>query len=76
MVGRQHVEVTEQRAKMDWAWWTKYMYDEHHQDVALSVYLVMDNLNTPSALMYQTFLPEVNRRSNCLRFTACPTRVS
>ena len=62
LAGRRHVDATERRARADWAWWIKRMLDEGYPD-ALSVRLVMDNLNTHStASLYETFPPEEARR--------------
>ena len=62
LTGRRHVDVTEHRARTDWAWWIKGMLDERYPD-AVSVCLVMDNLNTHStASLYQTFEPQEARR--------------
>ena len=62
LAGRRHVAVTEHRARTDWAWWIKGMLDERYPD-AVSVRLVMDNLNTHStASLYETFPPEEARR--------------
>jgi hypothetical protein len=48
LTGRRHVAVTERRARTDWAWWIKGMLDERYAD-AVSVCLVLDNLNTHCA---------------------------
>jgi len=62
LAGRRHVDVTEHRARTDWAWWIKGMLDERYPD-ARSVRLVMDNLNTHStASLYETFPPQEARR--------------
>jgi len=62
LAGRRHVEVTEHRARTDWASWMKSMLDERYPD-AVRVRLVMDNLNTHSiASLYETFPPEEARR--------------
>jgi hypothetical protein len=62
LTGNRHVDVTEHRARTDWAWWVKGMLDERYPD-AVSVRLVMDNLNTHSAAsLYETFLPGEARR--------------
>lgn len=62
LTGSRHVDVTEHRARTDWARWVKGMLDERYPD-AVSVRLVMDNLNTHSAAsLYETFLPEEARR--------------
>ena len=62
LIGRRHVDVTQHRARIDWAWWIKSMLDERYPD-AVSVRLVMDNLNTHSvASLYETFPPKEARR--------------
>jgi hypothetical protein len=62
LAGRRHVDVTEHRARTDWAWWIKGMLDERYPD-ARSVRLVMDNLNThATASLYETFPPQEARR--------------
>ena len=62
LAGRRHVDVTEHRARTDWAWWIKGMLDERYPG-ARSVRLVMDNLNTHSAAsLYETFPPQEARR--------------
>jgi hypothetical protein len=62
LAGRRHVDVTEHRARTDWAWWIKGMLDGRYPD-ARTVRLVMDNLNTQStASLYETFPPEEARR--------------
>jgi len=62
LAGRRHVDVTEHRARTDWAWWIKDMLDKRYPD-ADKVRLVLDNLNTHStASLYETFPPEEARR--------------
>lgn len=62
LTGKRHVDVTEHRARTDWAWWIKGMLDERYPDAA-RVCLVPDNLNTHTAAsLYQTFPPEEARR--------------
>jgi len=43
--GKRHVEVTERRTKIDWAYFVKEMLDKRYPE-AIKVVLVMDNLNT------------------------------
>ena len=54
----RHVEVTDQRTKVDWAKVVKQLVNEHFPE-AQKIILVMDNLNThsPSSL-YEAFAPE------------------
>jgi hypothetical protein len=62
LAGRRHVKATEHRARTDWAWWIKGMLDERYPN-AVTIRLVMDNLNTHSiASLYETFPPEEARR--------------
>ena len=62
LTGKRHVEVTEHRARTDWAWWIKGMLDERYP-MPSAVRLVMDNLNTHSvASLYETFEPQEARR--------------
>lgn len=58
----RHVEVTDQRTKIDFAHCMKYLVDVRYPD-ALKIRLVMDNLNThqPSSL-YDAFPPQEARR--------------
>jgi len=58
----RHVEVTDQRTKVDWAKVVRQLVDEHFPE-AKKIILVMDNLNThsPSSL-YEAFSPEEAKR--------------
>jgi transposase len=58
----RHVEVTDQRTKVDWAKVIRQLVDEHFPE-AKKIILVMDNLNThnPSSL-YEAFSPEEAKR--------------
>ena len=58
----RHVEVTDQRTKLDWAQVVRQLVDEHFPEVK-KIVLVMDNLNThsPSSL-YEAFRPEEAKR--------------
>ena len=60
--GWRHVEVTDQRTKVDWARVIKKLVDELFPE-AKKIILVMDNLNThnPSSL-YEAFSPEEAKR--------------
>jgi len=57
LAGRRLVEVSERRAKQDWAFFIEKI--AHQYDTAERITLVMDNLNThqPGSL-YETFPPE------------------
>ena len=60
--GRRHVEITERRTRVDFAWFIKGMLDERYPN-ATKVRLVMDNLNTHNtASLYEAFPPEEARR--------------
>ncbi len=62
LTGKRHVEVSEHRAKKDWAWWIKGMLDERYPD-AVRIRLIMDNLNTHTpASLYEVFQPQEARR--------------
>lgn len=58
----RHVEVTDQRTKVDWAKAVRKLVEEHFPQ-AKRITLVMDNLNThnPSSL-YEAFAPEIAKR--------------
>jgi len=60
--GWRHVEVTDQRTKVDWAKVMRQLVDEHFPEVK-KIILVMDNLNThtPSSL-YEAFDPKEAKR--------------
>ena len=58
----RHVEVTDQRTKLDWARVVRQLVDEHFPEVK-KIVLVMDNLNTHSpASLYEAFSPEEAKR--------------
>ena len=60
--GWRHVEVTDRRTKIDWAYAIKDLLDEYYPD-AVCVRLVMDNLNTHVlASLYEAFEPAEARR--------------
>lgn len=62
LAGKRHIEVTETRARKDWAKFIKAMLDERYPH-ATKVRLVMDNLNTHEiASLYAAFPPEEARR--------------
>jgi hypothetical protein len=62
LAGWRHVEVTDARRRVDWAWFVKGLLDGRYRD-AERVVLVMDQLNTHSpASLYETFPPEEARR--------------
>ena len=58
----RHVEVTEQRRSVDWAYVVRDLVDLDFPD-AERIVLVMDNLNTHTpAALYEAFAPEEARR--------------
>jgi len=58
----RHVEVTEQRRALDWAYVVRDLVDLDFPD-ADKIVLVMDNLNTHTpAALYEAFAPEEARR--------------
>lgn len=62
LAGWRHVEVRNQRTRIDWAEQVRELLEVHYPD-APKIKLVMDNLNTHSiASFYQAFEPETARR--------------
>jgi hypothetical protein len=62
LAGWRHVEVTETRRRVDWAWFVKGLLDGRYRH-AERVVLVMDQLNTHAAAsLYEAFPPEEARR--------------
>lgn len=62
LAGKRHVEITEHRARLDWADFIKRMLDERYP-TAEKVVLVMDNLNTHSASsLYEALPPDEAQR--------------
>ncbi len=60
--GKRKVKITEQRTRIDWAYFIKEMLEERYAE-AEKVILVMDNLNTHNmASLYTAFPPEEARR--------------
>ena len=60
--GWRRVEVTDRRAKVDWAWVVRKLVDEDYPDKD-RILLVMDNLNTHHpASLYEAFEPAEARR--------------
>jgi len=60
--GWRHVEVTERRTKVDWAYCMKQLVDEFYPD-AIRVRVVQDQLNTHNpAALYEVFEPEEAKR--------------
>jgi len=58
----RHVEVTDQRTNIDFAHCMKYLVDVRYPE-ALSIRVVMDNLNTHKpASLYEAFSPQEARR--------------
>jgi hypothetical protein len=75
--GWRHVEVTEQRTKVDFAHQLKALVDLHFPD-AEKVRVVLDNLNTHTpASLYEAFAPEEARRlAERLEFVHTPKHAS
>jgi transposase len=69
----RHVEVTEHRAKPDFAWQMKQLVDVHFPR-AIRIRVVLDNLNTHSkASLYEAFEPqEAKRIADRLEFHYTP----
>ncbi len=62
LTGYRHVEVTERRTAVDYAWRLKWLADERYPD-AKKIRLVQDNLNTHRlANLYLVFPPAEARR--------------
>lgn len=62
LAGWRHVDVTDQRTAIDWAYQIRDLVDVHYPD-AERISLVMDNLNTHcGASLYKAFEPEEARR--------------
>ncbi len=62
LTGWRHVEVRNQRTRIDWAQQVQELLEIHYPH-APKIKLVMDNLNTHSiASLYQAFEPETARR--------------
>ncbi len=60
--GWRHVEVTNQRTKLDFAHQMKWLVDERYPQAAI-IRIVLDNLNTHTAAsLYEAFAPEEARR--------------
>lgn len=60
--GWRHVEVTNQRTRLDFAHQMKWLVDEHYPQAEI-IRIVLDNLNTHTAAsLYEAFAPEEARR--------------
>ena len=60
--GWRHIEVTERRTKIDWAYCMKQLVDEFYPD-AIRIRVVQDQLNTHNpAALYEAFEPQEARR--------------
>jgi hypothetical protein len=73
LAGWRHVAVTEQRTKHDYAECLRYLVEGCYPE-AERIYLVQDNLNTPTAgALYETFPPAQARHIlDCLEFHPTP----
>jgi hypothetical protein len=57
LAGQRTVQVTDQRTRVDWAWFIRYLLVSVYPEVAVVV-LVMDNLNTHTVgSLYEAFDP-------------------
>ena len=62
LVGKRHIEITDQRRRVEWAEVMRKVSDELYPQ-AEKIVVVMDNLNTHTpAAFYQVFAPGVARR--------------
>lgn len=62
LAGWRHVDVTQRRTKVDWAYQVRELLDDHYPE-AQRVRLVLDNLNTHKiSSLYEAFEPEEARR--------------
>lgn len=60
--GWRHIDVTDHRTAVDWAYQIRDLVDVHYPD-AKGIILVMDNLNTHQpASLYKAFAPDEARR--------------
>jgi hypothetical protein len=60
--GQRYTKVTEQRTKVDWAYFIKELVDQHYPHVE-KMRLVMDHLNThTNASLYEAFDPPEAKR--------------
>ena len=60
--GKRHVDVTDRRTAVDWAYQIRDLVNIHYPD-AEKITLVMDNLNTHTgASLYRAFEPQEARR--------------
>ena len=73
LMGWRHVQVTQQRTKLDFAHWMRYLVDDVFPE-ADTVVLVLDNLNTHTpAALYEAFEPaEAKRILDRLEFHYTP----
>jgi hypothetical protein len=62
LTGQRYTKVTDQRTKVDWAYFIQALVDQHSPH-AEKIRLVMDNLNTHTkASLYQAFPPQEAKR--------------
>lgn len=62
LAGKRYMEVTNQRTKIDWAYYIRTLVDDIYPE-AKRIVLVMDNLNThQGASLYEAFDPAEARR--------------
>jgi hypothetical protein len=61
-IGQRMTKVTEQRTKIDWAYFIQELIDQHYPHVE-KICLVMDNLHTHTkAALYEAFEPSEAKR--------------
>jgi hypothetical protein len=62
LTGQRYTKVTEQRTKVDWAYFIKELVDQHYPHVE-KMRLVMDHLNThTNASLHEAFDPPEAKR--------------
>jgi DDE superfamily endonuclease len=62
LTGQRYTNITEQRTKVDWAYFIQALIDQHYPHVE-KIRLVMDNLNTHTkASLYEAFDPPEAKR--------------
>ncbi len=62
LIGQRYTKVTEQRTKIDWAYFIQELVDQHYP-YAEKIRLVVDNLNTHTkASLYEAFAPQEAKR--------------
>ncbi len=77
LTGQRRTKVTDQRTKVDWAYFIKELVDQHYPH-AEKILLVMDNLHTHTkASLYEAFAPpEAKRIADKLEIHSTPKHSS